>query len=131
MVQQDSAEDLKTIGKSVYQITYDEAGNPKMTLVPGSPTTPVGGSGGGTGTDASGLPKGFTTTTQKTLENLATGKMNWGSAFDSVKALYPQVDNNLIDTFLNKERWSAPGAYEIKKQSEFKSDGSSDYETVF
>jgi len=79
---------------------------------------PSGGGGGGT---SSGVPKGFVAFAQTMLTNLSKG-MEWGSAFNAVKATYPKVPNEVIDSYLDKPRWSKEGAYEnsLATQKEFR-----------
>lgn len=45
------------------------------------------------------------------LTKLSAGKTDWGTAFSTIKSKYGAPDN-VIDTLLNKNIWSKPGAYE-------------------
>jgi hypothetical protein len=51
---------------------------------------------------------------QATLTDLTSGKMDWGQAFNFLKAKYNAPDD-VIDTLLNKTVWSQAGAYETQQ----------------
>jgi hypothetical protein len=55
---------------------------------------------------------------------LASGKKNWGQAFNYIKSRYGAPDD-IIDNLLGKDTWSAPGAYETIQERRKKSSGGS------
>ncbi len=48
------------------------------------------------------------------LKQLQSG-IHWGPVWNSIKGLFPDVPNNVIDNMLNAEYWSKAGAYEQYK----------------
>lgn len=83
----------------------------------GTSGPPRGGGGGGGST----TPKGLAAEAAKARADLASGKADWGNAYNRLKALYPTASNELIDAQLGVE-WREPGAYEefAKEQQSFR-----------
>ncbi|MFA5130713.1 MAG: hypothetical protein WC477_07445, partial [Patescibacteria group bacterium] len=69
------------------------------------------------GTEGTTEEKAFYDDISKQQNQLATGKVTWGQAFNVLKAKYGAPDD-VIDMLLNKEKWAVPGAYEATKKKE-------------
>jgi len=57
------------------------------------------------------VPDGFLSDIESAVKDLASGKADWGSAFNRIKIAYPNVPDSVIDESLGV-KWREPGAWE-------------------
>jgi len=93
----------KLLGKDFVQLDngdygyFDQASGKFMKQ--GNGAKAVSGGGGGTIDAISGLPKGFTAATEDGRSELQKG-VSWGDVWNRIRAQFPTVSNQQIDTFL-------------------------------
>lgn len=80
----------------------------------------VPSSGGGSGDDKDN--EKFFADISATLDDLATGKRQWGEAFNFIKSKWG-ADDDIIDSLLNKSFWAQPGAFEMQQAGRKSTDG--------
>lgn len=68
-------------------------------------------SGSSAGTE-SALTKRFYTDASSMVDDMAAGKREWGSAYNTMKIKYPEITSDTLYTVLDKDKWSKPRAWQ-------------------
>ena len=92
----------------------DKTKNEVMMIKANIAKLKAGGGGGGGNSSDSKEAKDFYADINAMADDLASGKRDWGQAYNFLAGKYGNDMGQEIDTLLNKDFWSKEGAYEAR-----------------